>query len=424
MGAARSAWQPGRGDCSRVPLPRRVLLSVLAGVAAVLVAATACGGSSSASGCSKRVKTIFWGGTQWLELANGLAAERSDCVEYYVTIPPKDGDRTILRGGRDFKAIRALDPHIHPVAEIRFTSETGWRAWVVGPHPDWAPGRTFYEAGVEARRRMQRLGLDVAAGETWALNELDETILEDVPGRREEVLEFVRGLYEGGPGMPEAAGIVFNIGPFSDLLDVASYKAGLQEWLTDGEFWSDLEEHVDIFADEVYATPVNWGIPGASLEERAKLLNDFFYRLPTLAEAGPDAAEPARAFLRRTFVPLVNASWPHEGLGQTNRISAETMSGFVSTQVYAMRVYADANTMTAGLGGMGFAWAPNPAEPSYTADGRDMVLQRLASAVADSVGDEVAASRACGADGDASCSGDVEGAFANDVWKAFTSWGS
>jgi hypothetical protein len=30
--------------------------------------------------------------------------------------------------------------------------------------------------------------------------------------------------------MPEAAGIVFNIGPFSDLRDVASYKAGLQEW--------------------------------------------------------------------------------------------------------------------------------------------------------------------------------------------------
>jgi hypothetical protein len=421
MGAARSAWRPRRGDCSRVPLPRRSLLSVLAGVAAVLVAATACGGSSSASGCGKRVDTIFWGGTQWIELAKGLAAERSDCVEYYVTIPPKDADRTVLRRGRDFKAIRALDPHINPVAEIRFTSETGWRAWVVGPHPDWAPGRTFYEAGIEARRRMERIGLDVAAGETWALNELDETILEDVPGRREEVLQFVRGLYEGGPGMPEAAGIAFNIGPRSDLRDVASYKARLQEWLTDGEFWRDLEEHVDFFADEVYATPANWGIPGASLEDRAKLLNEFFYHLPTLAEAGPDAAEPARAFLRRTFVPLVNASWPHEGLGQTNRISPETMNGFVSTQVYARRVYADANATTAGHGGMGFAWAPNPAEPSYTEDGRNLVLQRLASAVADSVGNGDAA-RACGADDDASCSGDVEGAFANNVWKAFASW--
>jgi hypothetical protein len=422
MGAARSAWQPGRRGCFRVLFPRRFLLAVLAAVAAVLVGATACGGSSSASGCSKRVPAIFWGGTQWLELANGLAAELSDCVEYYVTIPPKDTDRTVLRGGRDFKAIRALDPNIHAVAEIRFTSETGWRAWVVGPHPEWAPGRTFYEAGIEARRRMERLGLDVAAGETWALNELDETILENVPGRREEVLEFVRGLYEGGPGMPEAAGIVFSIGPFSDLRDVASYKAGLEEWLTDGEFWTSLDEHVDFFADEVYATPANWGIRGVSVEGRAKLLNEFFYRLPTLAEAGPDAAEPARAFLRRTFVPLVNASWPHEGLGQTNRISAETMSGFVSTQVYAMRVYAEANTTTAGRGGMGFAWAPNPAEPTYTEAGRDMVLQRLASAVADSVGDEDAASRACGADGAGSCSGDVEDAFANDVWKAFTSW--
>jgi hypothetical protein len=225
-------------------------------LALILVAVTACGGgSSSEADCRATINVVLWGGTQWRELAQAMAKDGSPCAEYYISIPPQDADKTKLRPAAEFKRLRALGENIHLVAEIRFTSEAGWRAWVVGPHRDWAPGRIFYDAGVEARRRMAQRGLDVSAGETWALNELPEEVLEDVPGWRADIREFLRGLYDGGANMPKARGIVFNIGPFSDERDLSAYKASLEEWLTDEPFWSDLETYVDFFAHEVYPSP-------------------------------------------------------------------------------------------------------------------------------------------------------------------------
>jgi hypothetical protein len=307
--------------------------------------------------------------------------------------------------------MRALDPRIHPVAEIRFTSEAGWRAWAV------EGGATFYEAGVEARRRMAKAGLDAAAGEIWALNELGPDIREGVPGRRDEIREFLRGLHEGAEGMPEARGIVFDIGVL-DVPDVDAYRASLQEWLTDGAFWSDLDEYVDFFAEEVYAGPQDWAAPGASLDERTQSLNDFLYHVRVLAEAGPDEVEPARAFLERTYVPLANAAWPHALIAQTNEVDAETMAEFVSGEVYAMRRYA-ANGETVP-DAIGFAWAPNPAEPHYSDAGRDTVLNRLATAIDDALPEDPSA--ACDAEGQDWCAGELEGASLDDTWKAFATW--
>jgi hypothetical protein len=227
--------------------------------------------------------------------------------------------------------------------------------------------------------------LDVHAGDTWVVNELDEEILAGSAERRSEMVDFLRGLYDGASGMPHAEGILFNIGPFSDMGSEEPYKSKLQQWLTDSAFWGALDRYVAIFADEVYATPANWGVRDLALDERAQALDEFFYHVPRLAGTSPGAVtDRARAFLRRAFVPLVNAAWPHEGLGQTNRISADLMARFVSTQVYAMREHAQNDGAGAGSRGIGFAWAPNAAEPSYTEAGRDAVLERLAAAVRDS----------------------------------------
>jgi hypothetical protein len=160
--------------------------------------------------CRVKVDVILWGGNQWLELAEALADDYSQCAEYYVTIPPRDVDNTTLRPTERFDEVRALNPRIHPVAEIRFTGPTGWRACVTGTHSRCAVG-SFYAAGVEARRRMAQRGLDGTGGETWALNELTREMLEDVPGRRAESREFLRGLYDGPPNRPKARGIVFNV---------------------------------------------------------------------------------------------------------------------------------------------------------------------------------------------------------------------
>lgn len=420
MRALRPASAAREGGAA---VARRRSAWCLLGLAFVmLVGATACAGSSSSeSVCRVKVDVFFWGGTQWVELAKALAEDPSDCTEYYISIPPQDADKTLLRGRRSFSELRDLGPHIHPVAEIRFTSETGWRSWVVGPHPRWARGRTFYDAGVEARRRMAQRGLDVAAGETWALNELSSEVLENVPGRRDEIREFLRGLHDGAANMPKARGIVFNIFVPSDIRDATAYKTSLKAWLTDEPFWSDLDGYVDFFAEEVYASPATWGVAGASLETRAEYLNDYFFHMANLAEAAPRTVEAARKFLRRTYVPLANAAWPHASIGETNQISAETMSRFVSTEVYAMRQYAEAHPQAAPQGRIGFAWAPNPAEPRYSEDGRNMILTRLASAIR--AASEEGTNSVCGPpDENASCTGEVEGASLNDAWKIFTSW--
>jgi hypothetical protein len=108
-------------------------------------------------------------------------------------------------------------------------------------------------------------------------------------------------------------------------------------------------------------------------------------------------------------VPLANAAWPHEAIGQTNVVSAETMGAFVSAQVHAIENAAYAPRI-------GFAWAPNAAEPSYTEEGRDVVLAELARALlaAYEEPDAVCA--------DDACEGDVEGATFNEAWKTFATW--
>jgi hypothetical protein len=381
----------------------------------LLLAATSCGGgSSSAEGdCDETVDVVLWGGTQWLELGRGLAGERADCAEYYLAIPPEDADKTKLRSRRTFEQVRALDPHIHPVAEIRFTSEAGWREWAI------REGRSFYDAGVEARRRMARTGLDVGAGEIWAMNELGPDIRKNVAGRREEMREFLRGLYEGGADLPEARGIVFDIGSLA-VPDLDEYKATLQEWLTDEPFWDDLDQYVEYFAEEVYAGPQDWAVPDASLADRTEALNDFFYHVPSLAQAGPDETEAARTFLERTYVPLTNAAWPHALIGQTNEVDAETMAEFVSGEVYAMREY-DAAAANVPKDAIGFAWAPNPLEPTYSDAGRDTVLNRLAAAIRDALNGEPL--DACQSeDGEDWCAGELDGAEFDETWKRFSSW--
>ena len=388
--------------------------------------------------CRLKVEAIFWGGTHWFELAQSLAADYSVCAEYYVSIPPQDNNinRTQLRARARFDEVRELDAPIHPVAEIRWTSDGGWRRWVVGPsHVDgWVPGRTFYGAGVTARRRMAQRGLDVTAGETWAFNELTVEVLENAPvtdgphageGARVEVLEFMRGLYDGAPGMPKARGIVFNVAPRSDVNDLTEYKEHLQSWLEDDPFWTELDIYANFFAHEVYASSRNWGVADAPLATRARYLNYYFHHPTILAESGPATIEAARSFLRRTYVPLGNAAWPHPNIGNTNLLSDEAMRHFISTQVYAMRHYANAHPQTAPQGRLGFGWAPLANFPGYSEAGRKLIGDRLASAIHHS-SEEGGNSQmgACGLpDAHVWCGlVEVENASLNAAWKTFASW--
>jgi len=396
---------------------RRRLACALIAVAAVLAAPQS---SSAQPGCTREVDGVFWGGLQWLELAEVLAANPSPCAEYSVSLPPAvASDQTILRLRPRFDEVRALG--VHPVTEIRWTS-TGWRAWVVGPHPQWMPGRTFYEAGVEARRRMAIRDLDVEAGETWAFNELTPEVLRGEPGARAEVLEFLRGLYDGAPGMPKARGIVFNIWVPSttDEAVVEAYKADLKEWLADEAFWTELDGYVDVFAHEVYVSALSWGVDGAPLHKRAKRMNDYFQHLAVLADDAPKEIQAARKFLQRTYLPLANAAWPHSGIGDTHLLSADAMSHFLSTQVYALRQFAEAYPRLVPQDLIGFGWAPIMSHPRYREDLRDEIAARLAGAIRDSL---VASPKdACGVPERIWCEGEVPQAEFDTAWRTFDSW--
>ena len=396
-------------------------------VAAALLVSVPSAGAQVPSGCPREVDAVFWGGAQQFVLGQALAANLSPCAEYYVTsAPPVMADRTMLAFRARFDELRALSPQIHPVAEIRWTSASGWRTWVVGGHPDWMPGRTFYEAGVTARRRMAQRGLDVEKGETWAFNELPSEVLAGAPGARAEVLEFMRGLYDGDPGMPKARGIVFNlwVPSTTDATEVAAYKTNLRAWLTDEAFWSELDRYVDVFAHEVYVSALSWGVGGTELPRRAKRLNEYFQHMAVLADDAPKSFQAARDFLHRTYLPLANAAWPHSGIGDTHLLDDKLMQQFASAQVYALRRFAEAYPRIVPQGLIGFGWAPIFQFPGYSPEGRDRIAARLARAIRDSIGEPPSTFKdACGPFGErVLCDGDVPGAEFDTVWSIFDDW--
>ena len=133
--------------------------------------------------------------------ANGLAPARDEVGFDAV------GVRAVLRldspcrrqdaaAGNEAWRIRALGPAFHALAEINVT---GWTAWVA------ATGNSWYEAGVEARRRMAATGYDVTAGDGWALNELSSAVRQGTGNARANMRAFLNGLYDGdGDPAPHA----------------------------------------------------------------------------------------------------------------------------------------------------------------------------------------------------------------------------
>jgi hypothetical protein len=127
----------------------------------------------------------------------------SPCVDYYVVIPPLAADKTALRLPQD-DVIRALGPQFHPVAEMALGTLTGWNVWVHA-----VPGRTWFDAGVEFRRRMAAAGYRFDLGETWLLNEFDgSTRRDEAQYSRAAMKELLRGLYYGDGSGPTVPGIV------------------------------------------------------------------------------------------------------------------------------------------------------------------------------------------------------------------------
>jgi hypothetical protein len=366
--------------------------------------------------CRLPAKIVVYTSSDWVRAAQKLATDASMCAEIFLSIPPLAADKTAFRVLQD-DLVRAVSPQIHPVAEIHVT---GWQGWVN------ANKKTWYEAGIEARKRMAAAGYVVENGEIWAVNEFSSAVRRGDGNARANMRAFVRGLHDGAPGMPEVRGAVFVVGLDQRLADTSVYKATMKGFLADTPFWADMQGAVRLFAQEVYADSRSWGVPGSSRNERARYLNDYLQHLIELAEAGPDDVDTAVSYLRRAFLPLGSAAWPWKSAFGDTDIAAEEMLHFVSTQAFAVRHYAGSHPQSGPGDRIGFAYAPNPAavgRPDFSS-GNGLILDRLASALREAYdlggGSQMGA---CGEPGDHNwCDSEREGAVFNAAWQLLQAW--
>ena len=180
---------------------------------------------------------VFYTATDWFRVAQKMRGNPSGCGDYYVFVPAlANGDKTQMRPNEAAR-IRGLGAQMHAAAEINWNA---WTAWVANGNG------TFYDAGVEARKRMLAVGFDFAAGDTWALNELPFVGAHQHghrPRRRPRAsCAASTPATEPGPTVP---GIVWPGRPRADAgRSTTSLKANLKAWYEDAGFWTDMSRYV------------------------------------------------------------------------------------------------------------------------------------------------------------------------------------
>ena len=221
---------------------------------------------------SECLRAVFYSPADWLRLATRLKAHDVPCAQYYVTVPPLAAEKTTFRPDQPWR-IRALGPNFHAVAEISYN---GWARWIA------ANGKTWYDAGVEARTRMAAQGFDIGAGDTWAVNESSAAVRTGSGAARQNLRDLVRGLYTGVGGHA-AKGIVFVVGVGQSSTSLPTYKGTLQLWFDDDAFWNDMSAYVSDWSQEVYGDVMKYSVAGATPDVRRDELNAWLQHPLSLA---------------------------------------------------------------------------------------------------------------------------------------------
>ena len=233
-------------------------------------------------------------------------------------------------------------PAFHALAEINVA---GWTSWVA------STGSTWYAAGVEARRRMAAAGYDVAAGDTWALNELSSAVRQGVGIARANMRAFLRACYDGDGVLPSVQGAVFvtGIGQSDQRpLPLPGAAAGLVR----GRGFLDRPQPLceRLVAGALRRRPRTTPSP-ARRQTRARLAERVPPAPTSLAGVAPAAAAAARTFL----APPTARSRTRPGsttppsAGRTSPV--DLMQDYVSAQTYAMRSAGTAASASPGRRG-------------------------------------------------------------------------
>jgi hypothetical protein len=359
-------------------------------------------------------RVIAYAATDWLRLATKLAQQASPCAQYYVSIPPLTADKTKERPGQA-NLIRALGPNMHAAAEVSFAA---WSKWVGAGNGDW------FTAGVTARQSMAGAGYDIAAGDTWALNEVSSAVRRNTGSARSNLAEFLRGLDDGG-GNPDK-GIVFVIG-VGQPGDQTAYRITMQGWLQDTTFWSTISGYVSDWMQEDYGDIRNYAVAGASAQQRRDPLVQYLGHPLALAAAGAAATTAAHDFLAADYGPLANAAWAYMTNYGWTAVPYNQMEDFVSAQTYAARAFDAQNGLP--LDRFGFGWAPANTLGLSTSDFNTQtaaILDRLGQAISDSgvtVDPLDPGVGACGPLGENDwCQTVLPGAAFTNQWASFSTW--
>jgi hypothetical protein len=359
-------------------------------------------------GC-RPLRAIFYAATESLTLAQALAADPSPCAQYYVSVPPLAGDKTSMRSGVA-GPIRALGANFHALAEVNVTA---WQGWVT------STGSSWYEAGVEARRRMAAAGFDVSAGDSWVVNEFSSGVRVGSGASRQNMRDLVHGLYDGDGG-PPGKGVVFVVGIGQPTVSLDTYKARLESWLQDAGFWADIGSYVSDFLQETYGDVREYGVAGADVPTRLGYLNAYLEHVLQLASLAPSTGDAARAYLQGSYAALANAAWAwSSGFGYT-AVPYDQMEDYVSAQVDAMRSYDASLGWSADR--IGFAWDPSNSLNLSSSDfdtAKAAIRARLAEAIVASADPAAPGAGACAPPW---CTTTVDGAAFTPAWSAFSTW--
>ncbi len=359
----------------------------------------------TATDCPIAGEVVIYTQGGWNLLADAFRADPSPCANYFISIPAVAGNKSYPRGGGEAAAMRARGARFHAAAEFH------WTTWAA------VAGMTWYEKGVEFRRRMTAAGYDVSAGDGWAINELPSSVRSDTTVRR-AVRDVVRGLHDGPSGSPTSRGIVFIVGMGQATTNFAVYKPNLRDWLSDAPFWTDMNSYVRFWSQEVYANPDFSCVGGTTVAQRSTSTNEYVQHVARHANAGGAVSATSQSYLNRAYVPLMNAVW-RAAAYNTTTMSLDQMQHFASTQVYASRAWATSNPYPDGR--IGFAW--DLATGETDADRRTLAA-RLASAIHHAYGvGGGGAARACSPSGAFTwCQCVVAGAAFNPGWSTFATW--
>ena len=364
--------------------------------------------SAAITGCTSVTTVLLYSEeTYELRLPLAFAGAADRCTRYYVDLPHLS-DPTMPRPGAD--KVHALGPNFHAMAEF---SWSGWHNWIAA-----SPGtRDWALAGKAFRQRMIDAGYDVAGGDTWVINEFPSSTRTGELDVWTHERSAVKALYEGNGTTSQ--GVVFLAGMGQNLENVAVYKPNVKGWLQQDAWWADMNRYVRWFSQEVYADPHYDCVVGSNVVADSDHLNAYLEHIPRLAADGGADTATARAYLAKSYVPLVNEAWnSNNGFGN-NLVSLDDFEKFSRLQVYATHVWA-ANNAYPGRR-IGFAWSPKNSTTDQDIELSTVIANSVARAYP-AGGFYNLGKYACSTSGNLDgCGCTVSGSF-NNGWQAFASW--